>query len=205
MLGLALHRQPDFVDALADEAQLTAEPTAAQLAAEALDTLDWREDDTARRDGLRRFKRRELLRIGARDLLGLADLATVGRELSSLADASIEAALQSLEPTVPFAVIGMGHLGGREMSYASDIDVLFVYEGSGATAFEQAERTATHLMRAIGETTAEGQTFRIDARLRPEGKQGVLARSIEGYESYWEQWGQVWEFQALTKARRRRR
>jgi [glutamine synthetase] adenylyltransferase / [glutamine synthetase]-adenylyl-L-tyrosine phosphorylase len=201
VLGLALHRQPDFVDALADEALLTTEPTAAQLTTEALDTLDWREDDTARRAGLRRFKRRELLRIGARDLLGLADLVTVGRELSSLADASIEAALQSLEPAVPFAVIGMGHLGGREMSYASDIDVLFVYDGSGATAFEQAERTATHLMRAIGETTAEGQTFRIDARLRPEGKQGVLARSIEGYESYWEQWGQVWEFQALTKAR----
>ena len=109
-----------------------AEPTRAELIDDALDTLDWREDDRARRDGLRRFKRRELLRIGARDLLGFADLGNVGRELSNLADASVEAALQSLEPAIPFAVIGMGRLGGQELSYASDIDVLFVYDGDGA-------------------------------------------------------------------------
>jgi glutamate-ammonia-ligase adenylyltransferase len=201
VLGLALHRQPDFLDVLADADALATEPTRAELVEDALGTLDWREDDRARRNGLRRFKRRELLRIGARDILGFAGLAAVGQELSHLADATLEAALQSLEPEFPFAVIGMGRLGGRELSYASDIDVLFAFDGSGARAFDRAEHVATQLVRAIGETTSEGQTFRIDARLRPEGRQGVLARSPEAYATYWEQRAEVWEFQALTRAR----
>jgi glutamate-ammonia-ligase adenylyltransferase len=201
VLGLAMHRHPDFVDALANDATLAVEPLRADVVAEAVESLDWREDDEARLAGLRRFKRRHLLRIGARDILGFADLAGVGRELSNLGDATVAAALDSLEPSVPFAVIGMGRLGGGELSYASDIDVLFVSETAGAREFEQAERVATRLLRAIGDPTAEGQTFRIDARLRPEGAQGVLTRSIEGYRGYWEQWAQPWEFQALTKAR----
>jgi len=201
VLGLALHRQPEFVDALADDALLTSEATREDLVAEALDMLDWREDEAARRMGLRRFKRRQLLRIGARDVLGLADVATVERELSNLADACVEAALRSLEPKVPFAVIGMGRLGGCELSYASDIDVMFVYGGDGRRHFDDAERLATRLVRAIGETTSEGQTFHVDTRLRPEGKHGMLARSLAGYERYWAEHGQVWEFQALTKAR----
>ncbi|GIU86203.1 MAG: glutamate-ammonia-ligase adenylyltransferase [Acidimicrobiia bacterium] len=201
VLGAALHRQPEYVDTLADDAALGTGLRRDALVAEALDTLDWREDDRARRTGLRRFKRRQLLHVGARDLLGYADLSTVGRELSYVADACVEAALRSLEPDVPFAVIGLGRLGGLELSYASDIDVVFVYEGAGATAFEQAERIAARLVRAVGETTAEGRTFRVDTRLRPEGGQGVLARSVEGYVTYWERWAQVWELQALTKAR----
>jgi glutamate-ammonia-ligase adenylyltransferase len=150
---------------------------------------------------LRRFKRRELLRIGVRDVVGGAALPSIGRELSHLADACVEAALQSLEPSLPFAVLGLGRLGGCELSYASDIDVVFVYDGKTATEFDEAERLATRLMRAIGDVTSEGTTFRVDARLRPEGNQGPLARSLDGFRSYYEQWGQTWEFQALTKAR----
>ncbi len=201
VLGLALHRQPDFVDTLADDAVLAEERTRDALVEEAVGTLDWRDDDDGRRAGLRRFKRRELLRVGARDLLEFAELETVGRELSSLADASVEAALRSLEPSVPFAVIGLGRLGGCALSYASDIDVMFVYDGSSARDFEVAERIATRLVRAIGQTTAEGATFRVDTRLRPEGNQGPLARSLDSYRAYYEGYGQTWEFQALTKAR----
>jgi glutamate-ammonia-ligase adenylyltransferase len=200
VLGLALHRHPEVVDLLADDTFVTSESPRDQLVETALETLDWR-DDEGRRAGLRRFKRREVLRIGARDLVGFAELESVGRELASLADACVEAALRSLEPTVPFAVIGLGRLGGRELSYASDIDMLFVYEGSSASEFDAAERLATALVRAIGDTTAEGATFRVDMRLRPEGKQGPLARSLDGYRKYYEQYGQTWEFQALTKAR----
>lgn len=201
LLGVALHRQPDFFEVLADDDELTAEMTRDELVEEALDTLDWREDEKARRAGLRRFKRRHLLRIGARDVLGLADVATTGRELAHLADAAVESALQAFDPQVPFAVIGMGRLGGRELSYASDIDVIFVYDGRSADEFAEAERVATRLMRAIGETTAEGQTFRIDANLRPEGKQGPLARSLDGYRNYYARWALVWEFQSLLRAR----
>ena len=95
----------------------------------------------------------------------------------------------------------MGRLGGRELSYASDIDVLFVYDGDRPSDFDAAERTATRLMAEVGRTTSEGQTFRIDADLRPEGKQGALARSLAGYRSYYQEYGLPWEFQALLRAR----
>jgi glutamate-ammonia-ligase adenylyltransferase len=201
LLGDALRRNPELVELLGSDAQLAVEKTRDELVDEATGTLTWRPDAEGRREGLRRFKRRELVRIGARDLLGFADTETAGRELAALADASVHAALAMLEPPVPFAVIGMGRLGGADLSYASDIDVLFVYEGSGADDFALAEHVAETLMTEIGATTAEGQTFRIDADLRPEGKQGPLARSLDGYREYYERWALTWEFQALLKAR----
>jgi [glutamine synthetase] adenylyltransferase / [glutamine synthetase]-adenylyl-L-tyrosine phosphorylase len=201
VVGDALRRQPDFVEVLGQDAAMEREKSSASLVEEALGTLTWRGGSEERREGLRRFKRRELLRIAARDVLGFAGVEVAGRELAGLADACVEAALRILEPTVPFAVIGMGRFGGGELSYASDIDVLFVYEGDTPAHFDAAERTAESLMRFIGATTAEGQTFRIDANLRPEGKQGPLARSLEGYRSYYERWARTWEFQALLKAR----
>lgn len=201
LLGDALWHQPDFVEALADDDQLLRERTTEDLVDTALETLQWRADPAQRRQGLRRFKRRELLRIATRDVLGLATLPTTSRELAALADACVEAALSALAPRLAFAVVGMGRLGGHELSYASDIDVLFVYDGDDATDFAEAERVATGLMAEIGETTAEGQTFRIDANLRPEGKQGALARSLEGYRSYYEHNAFVWEVQALLRAR----
>jgi glutamate-ammonia-ligase adenylyltransferase len=201
VLGLALHRHPEVVDALASDLFVGDELTRDELVVGALEALDWRSDESGRRAGLRRFKRREVLRIGSRDLVGAAELASIGRELSYLADACVEAALRSLEPALPVAVIGLGRLGGSEMSYASDIDMMFVYDGSSATDFDIAEKLATRLTRAIGDTTAEGSTFRVDMRLRPEGNQGPLARSLAGYRAYYEGYGQTWEFQALTKAR----
>ena len=201
VIGDAVLRQPDFVDVLADDADLVRERTRQELVDAALETLLWRPDVEERRAGLRRFKRRELLRIASRDILGLAPIEVTARELAALADASVEAALQTLETQVPFAVIGLGRLGGRELSYASDIDVLFVYDGDRPSDFDAAERTATRLMAEVGRTTSEGQTFRIDADLRPEGKQGALARSLAGYRSYYQEYGLPWEFQALLRAR----
>ncbi len=201
VVGEALRRHPEFVDTLDDDETLAVESTRADLVADAFDTLEWRGDQEQRREGLRRFKRRELLRIATRDLLGYARLEATERELTVLAEASLEAALASLRPTLPFAVIGMGRLGAGELSYASDIDVLFVYEGESAADYHDAEQIAAQLVKEIGATTAEGQTFRIDARLRPEGNQGPLARSIDGFRAYYEQWGLPWERQALTKAR----
>ncbi len=201
VVGDALRRHPEFVPALGDDSLLAREKQRGELTEEALGTLSWRNDEEARKEGIRRFKRRELLRIAARDVLGFASVEAVGRELAALADACVEATLRGSEPTIPFAVIGMGRLGGRELSYGSDIDVLFVYEGSGPGDFDAAERIATRLIKEIGETTAEGQTFRIDANLRPEGKQGPLARSLDAYRSYYERWALTWEFQSLIKAR----
>jgi [glutamine synthetase] adenylyltransferase / [glutamine synthetase]-adenylyl-L-tyrosine phosphorylase len=201
VVGDALRRQPEFVDLLADDDAIGSEKSRAELVAEALETLEWRGSAERRREGLRRFKRRELLRIASRDLLHFASLEVTERELTALAEASLEAALTGLDPQVPFAVIGMGRLGGAELSYASDIDVLFVYDGERPTDFDAAERTAEQLIIEIGATTSEGQTFRIDARLRPEGNQGPLARSLAGYATYYDRWGLTWERQALSKAR----
>ena len=207
ILGGELYRQPSFVDALADDSSgtspvLTTEVTRAELVTEALDSLDWREDDAGRRSGLRRFKRRHLLRIGARDVLGFAALDTAGRELSCLADACVEGALRSLEPTLPFAVIGLGRLGGSgavvRVGYRRD---LRLRRRTPRRTSRPRNVTATRLVGAIGDSTAEGRTFRVDTRLRPEGANGPLARSLGGYETYFEQWAQTWEFQALTKAR----
>ncbi|MGH8999009.1 MAG: bifunctional [glutamine synthetase] adenylyltransferase/[glutamine synthetase]-adenylyl-L-tyrosine phosphorylase [Acidimicrobiia bacterium] len=201
VVGEGLRRHPEFVPSLADEELLSSEKTRSELTEEAAETLAWRTDDEARREGLRRFKRREVLRVAARDLLGYASVEAVGRELAAVADACLEAALGWVAPRVPFAVVGVGRLGGGELSYASDIDVLFVYDGEGADDFDAAERAATRVVKEIGATTAEGSTFRIDANLRPEGKQGPLARSLAGYRSYYEEWADTWEFQSLLKAR----
>jgi glutamate-ammonia-ligase adenylyltransferase len=201
MLGDGLFHQPAFIDALGDDNELTREHSHTELVDAAMETLQWRTDVDHRRAGLRRFKRREFLRVAARDVLGLAPIEVTEREWSSVADACVEAALQALEPAVPFAVIGMGRLGGQELSYASDIDVLFVYDGDRPSQFETAERVATQLIREIGATTPEGQTFRVDATLRPEGKKGVLARSLEGYRAYYADYGLAWEFQSLLRAR----
>ncbi|HVW34787.1 MAG TPA: bifunctional [glutamine synthetase] adenylyltransferase/[glutamine synthetase]-adenylyl-L-tyrosine phosphorylase, partial [Acidimicrobiia bacterium] len=201
LVGDALRRHPELVPSLAEPDFLGRPKDRDELVDDALGTLAWRAGADERQEGLRRFKRRELLRIAARDLLGFASVEAVARELAGLADAAVEAIVRELDPAVPFAVIGVGRLGGEELSYASDIDVLFVYDGAGAADFDAAERTATRIISGIGATTAEGQTFRIDANLRPEGKQGPLARSLDGYRTYYDRWALTWEFQSLLKAR----
>ncbi len=201
LVGDALRRHPEFIPSLAETDFLQRCKSREELIEEALGTLAWRTGTEERQEGLRRFKRRELLRIASRDLLGFASVEEAAEDLANLADACVEAIIRDLDPSVPFAVIGMGRLGGKELSYASDIDVLFVYGGSGASDFDVAEKTATRIISGIGATTAEGQTFRIDANLRPEGKQGPLARSLDGYRTYYEKWALTWEFQSLLKAR----
>jgi glutamate-ammonia-ligase adenylyltransferase len=201
LIGDALLHQPEVLELLGEDDWLGRPRDPEELTAAALDTLRWRADPQARRAGLRRFKRSELLRIAGRDLVGLATSEATARELADLADACLRATVAALEPDPPFAVIGMGRLGGCELSYASDIDVLFVYAGDGAADFAAAEATATAVMTEIGATTSEGQTFRIDANLRPEGKQGPLARSLDGYRHYYERYALPWEFQSLLRAR----
>ena len=201
LLGDALRRQPDFVEVLGDDDALSRDKSRDELVGEALGTLTWRSGVDDRRKGLRRFKRREVLRIAARDVLGFAAIEETGSELAALADACVEAALRALRPPLPFAVIGMGRFGGAELNYASDLDVVFVYDGEDAADFRAAEDVAERLMREIGGITPEGKTFRIDANLRPEGKKGVLARSLSAYRAYYERWAETWEFQSLLKAR----
>jgi len=93
-------------------------------------------------------------------------------------------------------VVGLGKLGGQELNFASDLDVVFVYEGEGAEAFAEAERVAEAILAGVRQ-----RGFDVDADLRPEGRSGPLARSLAAYLEYWQRWGQIWEFQSLLKAR----
>src|SRR5580658_4802863 len=143
---------------------------------------------------LARSKRLELLRIAGRDLLEMDALEDVGRALADMAAGVLDGACVLATGTgagagAGFAVIGMGKLGGRELNYASDVDVMFVTSEPGGDA------VGRELLR-----TARG-CFRVDVDLRPEGRSGPLTRTLDGYRSYWDRRADAWEFQALLKAR----
>jgi [glutamine synthetase] adenylyltransferase / [glutamine synthetase]-adenylyl-L-tyrosine phosphorylase len=194
LLGDVLTHVPEEIASIADGQLERRDKDRTQVVHEAIASLEWRGAE-GRLDGVRRFKRREMLRVAMLDLAGTYDVEAVGVRLAALADACLEAVLEGT--TFPFTVIGMGKLGGNELGYPSDIDVMFVHDGDP----HEAERHAEQLMRAIGEVTPEGQAFRIDAALRPEGKSGPLARSFDAFVEYYQRWSQPWEHLALSKAR----
>ena len=193
-LGQVLAHVPEELHTIASPRHASVKKDATRLAREADASLEWR-DPEKRLDGLRRFKRREMLRVSLFDLSGGLSTEEVGESLSDVADACLQAALG--KPDFPFAIVGMGKLGGRELNYSSDVDVMFVHDGDPSVA----EKMAEGLLRAVGEVTPEGQAFKVDAGLRPEGKSGPLTRSFQSYVEYYERWAQPWEHQALIKAR----
>ncbi|HEX2057822.1 MAG TPA: bifunctional [glutamine synthetase] adenylyltransferase/[glutamine synthetase]-adenylyl-L-tyrosine phosphorylase [Actinomycetota bacterium] len=194
LLGDVLAQVPEELSLVVDPHDEPRPKERARLVYEGRASLGWREPK-ARWDGLRRFKRREMLRIAVADVGGKSAVDEVGAALADLADACLSAALDDLD--VPLTVIGMGKLGGRELNYSSDVDVMFLHDAEPAAA----EKAAEQLMRAIGEVTPEGQAFRVDAALRPEGKAGPLVRSLDSYVEYYERWSRPWEHLALLKAR----
>jgi glutamate-ammonia-ligase adenylyltransferase len=137
-----------------------------------------------------------LLAAGAAYVGGELSVPASGRTLAGIADAVIQESVMDAGPGVPFAAIGLGHLGGEELNFASDLDLVFVFEGEGPDAFKEAERVAGAVLEGIRHAGFEG-----DADLRPEGRSGPLARSLAAYLEYWQRWGQTWEFQSLLKAR----
>jgi len=171
-------------------------------------------------NALRRLYRREMLRIGSRDLLGRADLRSTTEALSTLADhiidATIAVASDQLRARPPqpeqcsFAVIGLGKLGGKELNYSSDIDILFLYESEGefadaegktVTFHEYFNKLAEKIVQNLSGPSSEGHLYRVDTRLRPESGAGPLSRSLQSYLNYYESRGELWERQMLIKAR----
>jgi glutamate-ammonia-ligase adenylyltransferase len=163
---------------------------------------------------LRAAYRRRLLHLAARDLTGAEGLAEVTAELADLAAAALDAALAIARSGLPagsapcrLAVIAMGKCGGRELNYASDVDVIFVAEpaavtgGGEAASLRTASRLATGMIRACSEGAAEEGLFPVDPNLRPEGRDGPLVRTLASHRAYYERWAKTWEFQALLKAR----
>jgi [glutamine synthetase] adenylyltransferase / [glutamine synthetase]-adenylyl-L-tyrosine phosphorylase len=184
---------------------------------------------------LRRLRQRENLRIAARDLGRLSEVVEITHELSDLADVCLSGVLQVAskqlsekfgqpfhqdpqgrwQPT-PFCIVGLGKLGGQELNFSSDVDVLFLYAEEGEV-FRQAPRNksqrpvlsnhqffcklAEAVSAEVARSSADGFLYRVDARLRPEGDAGPIARSLESCENYYAQWGQTWERMMLIKAR----
>jgi glutamate-ammonia-ligase adenylyltransferase len=163
-------------------------------------------------DALRVAYRRQVLRLAALDLADGLDVVAVAAELADLAGAALEAGLAVARAGLPsavtpcrLAVIAMGKCGGRELNYASDVDVVFVAAPADGADEAEALRTATELatgmIRACSEYTAEGTLWPVDAGLRPEGRSGPLVRTLASHLAYYETWAKTWEFQALLKAR----
>jgi glutamate-ammonia-ligase adenylyltransferase len=161
---------------------------------------------------LRLAYRRRLLHLAARDLTGADPLDSVMAELADLATAVLEAALAIARAGLPgaagppgLAVIAMGKTGGRELNYASDVDVIFVTGEPGGTGGAAGLRAATALasamIRVCSQAAPEGGLFPVDANLRPEGRDGPLVRTLASHLAYYERWAKTWEFQALLKAR----
>ncbi len=180
-------------------------------------------DEPELKTALRRVRQREMLRIAWRDLAGWADLEEVMAELSGLAEACVDLALkrvfgwsvaqggQPLEEAgkeASMVVLGMGKLGGEELNFSSDIDLIFAYTAEGSVAGPQMEsnqefftRLGRSLIAVINDVTADGFVFRVDMRLRPNGASGPLALSFDALEQYYQAHGREWERYALIKAR----
>ncbi len=217
-----LAASPEWLEVLRDGS--ATPPTAEELLGQARAAHRAMPTRLSRRNGLRRFRKRTLLRIGVADVLGLWAFEDVVGSISLLADTCLQACLElvaeELAPDyghpraedgdgVAFAVIALGKLGGRELNYASDVDVLFVCGGGeGRTdgprsipALEYADRLARGIVEAMSEPLEEGFLFRTDTRLRPEGRGGPLVRSLQGCRTYYDSYGRAWERQALLRAR----
>jgi len=160
------------------------------------------------------FRRRQLLRILLRDVLQFADVSETTEDLSNLADAILNATWHAVrrelaaERGAPegaeFSVIALGKLGGRELNYSSDIDLIFVYSGDVDHAGPSAEffkAAANRMTDMLSTYTEEGSCYRVDLRLRPDGRFGEVCHSLEGAKQYYASRGRDWELQMLIKAR----
>ncbi len=164
---------------------------------------------------LRRMKGREMLRIALRDFAGVAPLEETLRELADLSAFCLETVLKewltemtrrSPCPSTGFTVLGMGKLGGRELNFSSDIDVIYCYNEDGVLAAGRSfhdffAQLATNITKTFASAHPAGPLFRIDLRLRPEGGSGAIVRSLESMENYYAAMGETWERMALIKAR----
>ncbi|MBT5019697.1 MAG: glutamine synthetase adenylyltransferase [Planctomicrobium sp.] len=197
-----LLRNPSYLDQLTQHKRLAEFKSREEFISDARDSIGSPDTMVELKKGLRQFQQWELLRIAACDTFGVMDLKTVTLQLSLLADAIVHVALRSvlrfndLEAS-EFVVIAFGKLGGLELNYSSDIDLVFVCQDhSGKSA-----RVAQKLIQVLADFTESGFLYRVDMRLRPWGSSGPLVSSVDSYIDYFSKHAQLWERQALLKAR----
>jgi glutamate-ammonia-ligase adenylyltransferase len=216
-------REPGLLDHLIEQEQLERSLSTDDLERDLSDSVRGATEIEVM-DALRRFRRRHMVRIGWRDIAGWANVDETLRDLSTFADVCIEFAYQNAYQALvgrygtprgeqtgaaqPMMILGMGKLGGGELNYSSDIDLVFLYpeEGQtdGARSVENAEfflRLGQKITQMLAAPTAEGIVYRVDLRLRPFGDSGRLALGFAAFENYLQQHGRDWERYAYVKAR----
>jgi [glutamine synthetase] adenylyltransferase / [glutamine synthetase]-adenylyl-L-tyrosine phosphorylase len=209
-----LQTGPEAVALLEGDAVLRRLPLEAMIASVRLGAARHQGDPVAAGMAARAVRRRELVRTAIADIVGLSDIHDVGRSLSDAAVAALDGALVAaadvVKPrygdTLPtrLSIIALGRLGGYELNYGSDADVLFVHKpvpGADPTQAQQAAMATFTELRRLLTVTGPEPALAVDADLRPEGRQGPLVRSLGSYAEYYSRWSAPWEAQALVRAR----
>ena len=204
-------RHPLLLDELLDDRVLYAQADWPGFSRDLAAQLAAAEGDTERQmNVLREAHQSQVFRLLAQDLAGILSVEKLADHLSLLADILLERTLalcwsqlrgRHMDTRPRFAVIAYGKLGGKELGYASDLDIIFIYDDPDPAAPEVYARLAQRLNNWLTSRTSAGQLFDTDLRLRPSGASGLLVSSIEGFTRYQEEDAWVWEHQALTRAR----
>jgi glutamate-ammonia-ligase adenylyltransferase len=207
-------RNPGYLYWLIEQRTWDMEDSADTFEAELAQEVSFFHTRDGKLNAIRRYHRKALLRIGVQDLLAQRSVDVTTERLSDLADAIIRTLLSILskgsqkdmgesppEASGEFAVIALGKLGGRELNYSSDIDLIYLCSDTSDAATSRFHALAQSLTEALSEITAEGYLYRVDLRLRPDGKSGPLVNTITSMQIYYENRGKPWEFQAMLKAR----
>ncbi|WP_407896699.1 bifunctional [glutamate--ammonia ligase]-adenylyl-L-tyrosine phosphorylase/[glutamate--ammonia-ligase] adenylyltransferase [Ferrigenium sp. UT5] len=208
--GDYLAQHPMLLDELLDTRELYIAPDWPQLDAQLGAQLEAHSGDTEREmDVLRQFQQAQTFHLLVMDLQGVLPLEKLSDHLSDLADLILRHVLrlcwrdlrQKHRAQPRFAIIAYGKLGGRELGYASDLDLVFLYDDDQPDAGQIYGRLAQRINTLISSHTAAGRLYEVDLRLRPNGESGLLVSSVEAFETYQREHAWVWEHQALTRAR----
>jgi [glutamine synthetase] adenylyltransferase / [glutamine synthetase]-adenylyl-L-tyrosine phosphorylase len=213
-LSTVFIRHPDMLDTLVRSDLARLHKSSAELTSDLSGLIAAAEDFESRLDAIRAFRHQEFLRIAIADLAGNLELDEIQVELTALAETVLREALslahgevaarRAIPTGLRLCAIAMGRLGAAEMSYNSDLDLIFVYHVPDEVASggrEAASRIVQRLIGVLEARTREGYAYRLDLRLRPSGNAGPLVASLDGFRDYHRQSSAVWERQALVRAR----
>lgn len=203
-----LIRHPEYLDVITLRDVRTEFDSKKEMLESLLESMKEATDDEDKLDAIRKFRHVETLKICLRDLNGEVDPFYVGKYLSMIAEAVLEVGLElafelvkrNIKPkkkTMQMNILGMGKLGGQEMSYNSDLDVIFIYEGSDHEFYS---KLGQKVISVLSVPTGEGYAYKIDLDLRPSGRSGALVTSFDSFKDYHSDSAQIWERQALIRA-----
>ena len=204
-----LQRHPILLDELLSAQLMETECDWPKLRAELAEALEVQEDTEGRMDALRHFQHAQVFRLAVQDLAGLWEVEALSDQLSYLADTILSLTLDYAWRDMPkkhaetpsFAIIGYGKLGGKELGYTSDLDLVFLFDDDHPDAPDVYGKFARRLTTWLSGSTGAGSLYDVDLRLRPNGESGYLIHTVAAFEKYQRESAWTWEHQSLTRAR----